>query len=192
MALRTKVKVGNITNLSDARYCAGMGVDWLGFDSGAVDPKTFQEITGWVSGPEFVVELSPNGTASDFLAYQAGSIELNLNQLSLLNQLSEVSVFVCLSIAEWVHHVEELIAQKNKIKHIIFNNGTGNHLQDQKIITAASHHFGVIIGYNITAENISNTWLDITGFNLKGSEELKPGLKDYQSLADILESLEVD
>ncbi len=31
MALKTIVKVGNITNLSDARYCAVMGVDMLGF-----------------------------------------------------------------------------------------------------------------------------------------------------------------
>ena len=29
MPLKTFVKVGNITNLSDARYCAGMGVDML-------------------------------------------------------------------------------------------------------------------------------------------------------------------
>jgi phosphoribosylanthranilate isomerase len=31
MPLKTFVKVGCITNLSDARYCAGMGVDMLGF-----------------------------------------------------------------------------------------------------------------------------------------------------------------
>lgn len=192
MALRMKVKVGNITNLSDARYCAGMGVDWLGFRSDAVDPKTFQEITGWVTGPEFVVELSPNGTAADFLAYQANSIELSLHQLPLLTQLPEVSVLVRLSVNEWDANATALIANKNKIKYLIFSEGTGNQSHDQKVISLASHQFGVIIGYNITAESISNTWSDVIGFNLQGSEELKPGLKDYQSLADILESLEVD
>jgi phosphoribosylanthranilate isomerase len=49
MALKTKVKAGNITNLSDARYCAGMGVDWLGFPADVVNPDTFKEITNWVT-----------------------------------------------------------------------------------------------------------------------------------------------
>ena len=61
MALKTLVKVGNISNLSDARYCAGMGVDMLGFRviSGQehyVSPELFKEIRGWFSGPSVVAE----------------------------------------------------------------------------------------------------------------------------------------
>jgi phosphoribosylanthranilate isomerase len=56
MSLKTKVKAGNITNLSDARYCAGMGVDWLSFPAEKVNPVKFKEITDWVTGPQFVLE----------------------------------------------------------------------------------------------------------------------------------------
>ena len=48
MPLKTIVKVGSITNLSDARYCAGMGVEMLGFNVVAghesfIDAKKYQE-----------------------------------------------------------------------------------------------------------------------------------------------------
>ena len=62
MALRTFVKINGITNLTDARYCSGMYVDLLGFtfEEGAdrlVSTTTFKEISGWVSGVDFVAEF---------------------------------------------------------------------------------------------------------------------------------------
>ena len=65
MALTTIVKVGNITNLSDARYCAGMGVDMLGFcfekkSEQYIDPESYKEIIGWISGPQLVGEFDTN------------------------------------------------------------------------------------------------------------------------------------
>ena len=61
MALKTLVKISNVTNLSDARYCAGMGVDMLGFSMDAdspdyIEPKKFAEIRGWVAGVQIVGE----------------------------------------------------------------------------------------------------------------------------------------
>ena len=63
MSLKTIVKISNVTNLSDARYCAGMGVDMLGFSMDAdspnyIDPKKFGEIRGWVAGVQIVGETT--------------------------------------------------------------------------------------------------------------------------------------
>ena len=82
MSLKTKVKVGNITNLSDARYCAGMGVDMLGFAIGKADGQgvgatKFKEITDWIAGPEFILEL-PEGAIIDISEkYNVSLIELS-------------------------------------------------------------------------------------------------------------------
>ena len=62
MALQTFVKISNISNLSDARYCAGMMVDVLGFNidpssASAVSPEDFAEIAEWVAGVEFAGEF---------------------------------------------------------------------------------------------------------------------------------------
>ena len=43
MALSTIVKVGSIRNLSDARYCAGMMVDVLGFSINPNDKNYIKE-----------------------------------------------------------------------------------------------------------------------------------------------------
>ena len=62
MALKSVVKVSNLSNLSDARFCSGMGVELLGF--GVVPgtrhymaPEIFHEIRGWLAGPQIVGEL---------------------------------------------------------------------------------------------------------------------------------------
>ncbi len=63
LMLSTFVKISNVTNLSDARYCAGMGVDMLGFSideilSSYVAPKKYAEIRAWVAGVQLVAESS--------------------------------------------------------------------------------------------------------------------------------------
>ena len=62
MALKTFVKISAVNNLSDARYCAGMGVDMLGFALEATNPdfiapEKYTEIIGWLSGVKFVGEF---------------------------------------------------------------------------------------------------------------------------------------
>ena len=64
MALKTLVKISEVNNLSDARYCAGMRVAFLGFsldktNSRFISPSKFKEITKWVSGVAFVGEVAP-------------------------------------------------------------------------------------------------------------------------------------
>ena len=62
MPLKTIVKVSHISNLSDARYCAGMGVEILGFQvipglDNYIAPEVYQDIRGWISGPRISAEL---------------------------------------------------------------------------------------------------------------------------------------
>src|SRR5680860_568842 len=62
MALKTFVKVSNVNNLSDARYCAGMYVHLMGFNleehhRNYLSPEKFKEITNWLSGVKYVGEF---------------------------------------------------------------------------------------------------------------------------------------
>lgn len=57
-----KIKISKVSNLTDARYFTAMGVDYLGFccNIGAelyCAPSKIKEITDWVEGPAFVLEM---------------------------------------------------------------------------------------------------------------------------------------
>ncbi len=190
MALRTKVKVGNITNLSDARYCAGMGVDWLGFRSQTIDPRIFQEITGWVSGPEFVVELDAADGVQKFSDYHAKWVELSSPHLTKLQDFAHASILFRLGLSEYESLKKELLQHKSAIRYIIADQGTANTTTDGQVLSEIRKDFKVLIGFNINEESLNNQWTTIDGLCLQGTEEIKPGLKDYSDLSSILEKLE--
>ena len=54
-------------------------------------------------------------------------------------------------------------------------------------------HFPIIIGGDLNQQQALE-WLELgaLGIELKGGDEIKPGYKDFDGLADILEALEID
>ncbi len=191
MSLKTKVKAGNITNLSDARYCAGMGVDWLGFPADSIDPKTFAEITSWVTGPQFVLELSAGAIPESIAEYAVDIIQVNYQQLQKREILANHQLIVALSLTDWNLAKAELKKNKDRIQHILMLNLTGNKTEDVNILTEIAAHTDVLISLEACPYSLHEI-LDfpITGINIAGNSELKPGLKDYTELADVLEQLE--
>jgi phosphoribosylanthranilate isomerase len=58
MALAARVKVTGVQDLSNARYCAGMGVEMLGFPVDNLSHEKYSEITGWLTGVHIVAETN--------------------------------------------------------------------------------------------------------------------------------------
>ena len=199
MALKTLVKVGNISNLSDARYCAGMGVDFLGFNIDPanehyVDPEEFKEITKWVSGPEFVGELtdSNDGSQTDFYNFTF----LQVDQPALIPAYDHKMILeVDLTEHSDVDVTNILDQWSNRVEYFLLYHSKSDHLDDGMIHSLkkwASNH-PVLLGSGITPNNLEDLMnIGIRGIALYGSREAKPGLKDYDELADILEALEVE
>lgn len=57
------IKIAHITHLQDARYCAAMGFQLISFsllqgDEYALPAQQIREITGWLSGPKYVLECN--------------------------------------------------------------------------------------------------------------------------------------
>lgn len=203
MALKTFVKISGITNLSDARYCAGMYVDLLGFSleeesSKFINPTQYNEITGWVSGLEFVGE---------FTTYTADTIQETLTKYPTVKWVEHdridplvdlegkgLGLIYKMDLGE-VRHIELEVAEKLNESGVIFH-VTSDHeeldLDDKRAINLISQKCKVILGVGITAENVNElvTDLNLYGISLSGGHEIKPGLKDFDELADILEVLE--
>jgi phosphoribosylanthranilate isomerase len=185
--LITKVKVGNVTNLSDARYCAGMGVDFLSFPISLIDAKTYKEITGWVAGPEFGVELTTSGI-SQLQEYPASFISINAENLPLLN--AKTDLIVCVAASDWSTYRESITGQKERIRFIELAIHSLDELTRQ-VISDASVNFQVLVKPEFTFDVHELLKLSIAGISLDGNDEARPGLKEYP-LAEILEQLEVE
>lgn len=189
MSLKTKVKAGNITNLSDARYCAGMGVDWLGFPSNAIDPKTFAEITNWVTGPQFILEIDSHSLSDE---YPIEFIQTDSKQLGN-STFSKAKLIITLPITDWEKAKELIRTNKDRIEFLVVSNLTGDHHKDGDMIKSMTDQAEVFIDLDSSPYSLNEVLkFKITGINISGNQELKPGLKDYAELADVLEQLEVD
>jgi phosphoribosylanthranilate isomerase len=183
MPLKTLVKVSNITNLSDARYCAGMGVDMLGFSVVSGNPHhiseaVFQQIRGWISGPKVVAELY--GASIDFDLksmienYSPDYLESDLQTYRSLSAATKLPFIVYLSSKE-LNTVTE--SYSNVAYWIVDHNET--------IMSA-----GIPILVKLTSAEGLAYANDYAGVVLSGSPEIRPGFKNYDELADILEALD--
>lgn len=204
MALNTFVKISGITNLSDARYCAGMYVDLLGFaleskSEKYVSSKEFGEITGWVSGLEFVGEFE-EARSEDIETQLKEYPAITWVEHDRIEPLSELEgkgfgLIYKMELNE-VRQIEEDLAIKLNGFGIIFHvTSTHEELTDDdfEIIKKLTQHCKVILGIGITSENVKNLVeeLNLYGISLNGGNEIKPGLKDFDEMADILEALEI-
>lgn len=205
MALKTFVKLNSITNLTDARYGAGMYVNLLGFNldpiaTEFINPERFREIVGWVSGVEFVGEFN-HGSTPDLLEILKEYPAITWVEYDRIEELQSLigkgyGLIYKMKLEE-VMHIEPEIAQKLNESGIIFHVNSEDNViseNDLGVVAKLSNYCKVILGTGINEENVLDLIqkAGLYGISLTGGEELKPGLKDLDQLADILEKLEIE
>ncbi|GAA0877133.1 hypothetical protein GCM10009119_01010 [Algoriphagus jejuensis] len=205
MALKTFVKLNSISNLTDARYGAGMYVNLLGFDlnrgsENFISPETFKEITGWVSGVDLVGQFTYKSEPDilQVLREYPGITWVEFDRIDGLKVLagSGYNLIYKIPLLE-IRHIELEVADGMANAEIILHVTSDQQplsLEDLETLAILSKNCKVILGSGITKDNIldliENT--GIYGISLSGGEETKPGLKDLNELADILEKLEIE
>lgn len=205
MALSSFVYIRNVDNLSDARYSAGMGVELLGFnldpnDINSVNPQRFKEISAWISGVKIVGEfggLNPSEVRS--LLNQFTIDYLLISDESQIHEYSQLDVPLILRILANADSSKTLASTLNYcsgfVEYFLIESETHNlDEEDVHIIRSYSSQFPIILGYGVTIENAKTivNELELKGISLKSSSEIRPGYKDFDELAEILEILEID
>lgn len=190
MALKRTVKV-TINNLSDARYCAGMGVDLIGYsidpeDPFYLSPENFKEIAEWLSGVSFVAEVADKRSLPE--EYYADFIQVNDPSVAGFYPNHKVIIHNDLpNMRKWREELQKL----PNLSFMLIN--IDEHKAEFKEIIEEFSEFQLLIGFDLSLDDVEElVKYKATGIALKGGHEIKPGLKDYNELADILESLEVD
>lgn len=200
MALQTLVKVSNITNLSDARYCAGMGVELVGFvmdkfSDDYMPREKLKEIQSWLAGVQIVGETQSSDY--DEIATLLQTYEIDILQISdpaLLPKITALEKPIILKLDADSAYMEDYLKLYNSfVTYFLID---GQEITDFFLYHLKEYAFDnpIILGFGVTADNVQQILgeIPIQGIALKGSHELRPGYKDYDELSEILEQLEVD
>lgn len=205
MLTRT-VKISNVTNLSDARYCAGMGVEMLGFsideDSpNYISPKKFEDICSWLSGVILVAETSqtdPENIIKTLSNYPVHSVQVEAS--ALLNYLrSELNLPLILRISVDTYEADEINSILSRfdgdVSHFLLESDNNAKLSDEwiQVLGGLVKEYPILVGFGLENEYAVSALTNLfptIGIALRGSEEIRPGYKDFGSMMDILEALE--
>jgi len=197
MALITKIKAGAVSSLSDARFFAGMGVDWLGFDVNPgseeyVSPELYKNIAGWVTGPLRVAEITQqlnNETIEKIISdYSPDILQVNLKDAPLAKHFG-LPIMACIGEQKDLAILDGL---KEEIDYAIVDVNTELDGERKKLIGFISEKVKVLLMVTPQLSNAKKLLaeLPIAGLALKGgSKEMKTGIKEYD-YANLLESLE--
>lgn len=197
MSLKVVVKVGAVNNLSDARYCAGMSVDMIGFDFNSssdnfTSPEKFKEIAEWLSGVDFVGEFDgvsakeiEQSNALDDIRY------IQVDDINILNQIAHLPKEFILKTS--VDQLTEIGTQA-PLSYIIIAGDEELTLAQKETIKSITSTYKILVGTGIDANNSEDivNFTNAKGISLVGGNEIRPGYKDYDELADILEALDED
>lgn len=205
MALKTFVKVGGVNNLSDARYCAGMEVDLLGFcvdseDNNFMPAETYNEMKEWLSGIGYVAEFGKDSRDLDNLShiienYKPDFVQVDVSNFDRVEGIT-TGIILSVNIEEAGNSLEAFKTFGQQIEYLLLEKQENTIGESDLTVASKLGAFGinVIIGFGVETDNVASliTTPGVKGISLKGGDEISPGLKDMDELADILEILEID
>ncbi|RNI30712.1 phosphoribosylanthranilate isomerase [Rufibacter latericius] len=205
MALNTIVLVNQITNLSDARYCAGMGVEMLGFSlqqgqANHLTPAAFKEISGWVSGVKLVGEVTnlPIQELEELLLEYKVDM-LQLNSLYFIEEMDDLPLPIILRVLIDKDTVEEnlistLETYHQHVEYFLIDSEDFSFIDDTNLrfLRDISKKYPILLGFGLTKDNTRQALDKIhpAGIALKGGQEIRPGFKNFDELEEIFEQLE--
>lgn len=199
MGLKTFVKISNISNLSDARYCAGMMVDVLGFNidptsENHVNEQEFAEITEWVAGVAFAGEFH-NATEDEIKdavkKYQIDYVEIsNVDLVEKVGLLGKPLILrLSINTEVELNKIASTLSYLDELTKMVLLKSDNASLFDELDAQIGYYNGNIRLlkGYGIHADRSVGKF---PGLELEASEEERPGFKDYGQIMDVLELIE--
>jgi len=187
---RLKIKAGNISHLTDARYFAAYGVQWLGFNFNKENPNALQledakTIKNWIAGPTIVAEF--DNLEADYIFKICHQLETNWIQIAgkdeSLHLLSDYQVIQTFEDA----HTSNSNVSDSKADILRFDMHSLDQVNDI-LQTNPSAIFKVNDDMLLTKNIIMNT--PLTSIEIQGAHEKEVGLKSFDEINDLFDWLE--
>ncbi|MCB2409968.1 hypothetical protein [Hymenobacter lucidus] len=206
MPLITSVLVRGINNLSDARYCAGMGADYLTFRldpalPNHVEPALVQELSGWVAGVQLIGEFDTlSAPEINALASSCGLHYVLLHRRRTPEELAQLSV-PALKLIKWIpdmltEDVEKRFRdQQAHLAGFVLATPPSDTLtaMQRAQLTQQARTYKLWLGTGFAPPASLRQFVEEiqpNGIVLEGGEEIKTGLRDFTELEAAFEQLE--
>ena len=203
MGLTIPVILNSVNNLSDARYAAGMGVEFMGFQieergERYVSPDLFKAITAWLSGIQTVTEVTVLTPAvlsliqehyqPDYIQFESveGISQSDLAALPCIQKITVPAGQEATLLNTLAQHVF------SEADYVLLELSDWNNWADfQEIIKQVNTLYPVLWALPVEKDDAALIQeIELKGISLKGGDEQRPGWKDLDQLIDILEALE--
>ncbi len=201
--LKTIVKVSDVSNLSDARYCAGMGVEYIGFSMDTLPFEKYKEMRGWLAGVQVVGETQQ----TDWLEIQTRAttfmpdvLEIDLSSGVPMPDLAALQRLGLPIIAKVDFATANLPALFQTtaayVEYFVLYNSEASNLDASAmaLLETWSAQYPILLGFGIEADQVTDLLANVAikGIALRGGEEIRPGFADMSHLMDVLEAIEED
>ncbi len=211
MNLKTRLKVNQVKNLTDARYFAAVGAEWLGFEfdptaARSVSVELAKEIKAWLAGPRFfgsfgsltVENINEICTSLEMDICQVGEAigfeKLDRSIQSIIHRIDISSNDSAPDIEAKLEHLKPNVAQFSlnfETKWTDIKNG--NHWTVEAIQTICAK-YPVFLKMDFTKENVLEILEKIKpfGIELQGGDEIVTGMQSFDEVGEIIDLLEMD
>ncbi|MCY3999470.1 MAG: phosphoribosylanthranilate isomerase [Bacteroidetes bacterium] len=204
-----KVKICGITSLADARFCAGKGVDYLGFIQHPSSPRFIdahhaKEIIEWIHGPESVgvfvnVDAETVNRNSETAGFDV--VQLHGDESPAYCHRITLPVFKAFSVqpkdtarslsrilGAYEHCVDAFLLDT---WHPELSGGTGTSF-DWSVAQSLSKDFRIILAGGLTPMNVQEAFQMVSpwGLDVSSGVEDSPGIKNFDLINHFFESIE--
>ena len=190
--------IRGINNLSDARYCAGMGADKLTFVldptlPGHLDTKTVKELSGWIAGVELIGEFDRlSAPEINAIAAECGLDAVLLRSVRTAAELAEIAPPVYLEIS--MQKLEDASFLPVFPTAVVVEAPAEISAYTFTLLTALGTAHALWLGPGLhpaLARDLVGR-LPLAGLVLPSGNEVKPGLRDFDQLEAVFEALEME
>lgn len=199
MSFLSNIKISNVTNLSDARYAAAVGINYIGFcfDSDSTNyiaPIKAKEMIDWITGSHIVAEFGNQSLDEIKDISELLNVDvIELNNTILPDELPCLEKAIIKKIDLSVYTLAQLNTELQAYKNYcdafhLFTSQNNIAIPENDLIDVCAN-YKIIWGLPVT----NNTVLAIINgvkpyaINVSGGQEEKAGIKDFDELNDLLE-----
>lgn len=199
------IKASAITNLTDARYFAAKAVDFLGFNleegtPGYLDPLYMKAIREWVQGPKITGEFdrTPAATVREAAGFY-GLDAVQVTRADDLDLLEGLEVILYLPAKADVAGVRSAFGAVSGVSYFLLDFSQIPEAEKVLLENAGAWRqlfagFPTLLQLNVPAAALNDLLnaLQPAGLALRGGEEETVGVKSFDEIDAVFETLGMD